>query len=164
MVKQRRIASVFGLWVIVGLLAFGCAPRTGAPAPEGAPAAGVNVADEAQKEGKLVVYSTTDSASAEPLLKEFRAAYPALTVEYNDLNSTELYNRFTSEEAAGSHSADFLWSSAMDLQLKLANDGLAMTYVSPEASGLPQGSVWQNQAYGTTLEPFVFAYNKRLLP
>jgi iron(III) transport system substrate-binding protein len=52
----------------------------------------------------------------------------------------------------------------MDLQIKLAIDGRAMTYASPEIAGLPEWAVFRNQAYGTTLEPFVFAYNTRLLP
>ena len=51
----------------------------------------------AQKEGKLIIYSSTDSASVEPLLQDFKALYPFLQVEYNDLNTTEIYNRFTAE-------------------------------------------------------------------
>jgi iron(III) transport system substrate-binding protein len=118
----------------------------------------------AQKEGKLVIYSSTDSASVEPLLQDFKSLYPFLQVEYNDLNTTEIYNRFAAETAAGSGTADLLWSSAMDLQLQLASKGNALTYASPEISGLPKWAVWQNQAFGTTFEPVSIAYNKRLLP
>ena len=122
------------------------------------------VVSAAQKEGRLVVYSTTDSASAEPLLQDFKSLYPSIQVEYNDLNSTELYNRFVAEAAAGAGTADLLWSSAMDLQLQLVNNGNAQVYASPEIPELPKWAVWQNQAYGTTLEPVTFTYNKRLLP
>jgi len=118
----------------------------------------------AQKEGKLVIYSSTDSASVEPLLQDFKSLYPFLQVEYNDLNTTEIYNRYVAETATGTGAADFLWSSAMDLQLQLANKGNALSYASPEISGLPKWAVWQNQAYGTTFEPVSIAYNKRLLP
>ncbi len=117
----------------------------------------------ARKEGKVVVYSTTDSVAAQPLLKEFRARYPGVEVEYDDMNSTEVYNRFVSEVAAGAGSADLLWSSSMDLQIKLASDGYAAEYAAPAASKLPSWAVWRNQAYGTTFEPIGFAYNKRLL-
>ena len=61
-----------------------------------------------------------------PLVKDFNTLYPGITVEYNDMNSTELYNRFISETAAGGDTADALWSSAMDLQMKLAAGGYAM--------------------------------------
>ena len=132
--------------------------------PTGYPAAYKDVIAGAQKEGKLIAYSTTDSASAEPLLKDFKALYPFLTIEFNDLNSTELYSRFISEVAAGSGTGDFIWSSAMDLQLKLVADKNAMTYESPEVKQLPAWAVYQNQAYGTTYEPLVIVYNRRLLP
>jgi iron(III) transport system substrate-binding protein len=118
----------------------------------------------ARKEAKVVIYSSTDSASVEPLLQDFKSVYPFLQVEYNDLNTTEIYNRFVAETAAGTGTADFLWSSAMDLQLQLASKGNALTYASPEISGLPKWAVWQNQAFGTTFEPVSIAYNKRLLP
>ena len=88
----------------------------------------------AQKEGKLIIYSSTDSASVEPLLQDFKALYPFLQVEYNDLNTTEIYNRFTAEAASGAGTADFMWSSAMDLQIQLASKGNALTcllYTSP---------------------------------
>ncbi len=135
----------------------------GAAAEPKNPATSPQVITAAEKEGKIVIYSTTDSAAAAPLLKDFGALYPKVTVEYNDMNSTEVYNRFVSEAAAGSGSADLLWSSAMDLQIKLANDGYAQEYASPEASNLPSWAVWKSEAFGTTFEPLVFVYNKRLL-
>jgi iron(III) transport system substrate-binding protein len=52
----------------------------------------------------------------------------------------------------------------MDLQVKLANDGLAMPYASPEIASLPKWAVFKDTAYGTTYEPIAFVYNKRLVP
>lgn len=51
----------------------------------------------------------------------------------------------------------------MDTALKLATD-YAEKYASPELSKLPKWAVWQQKAYGTTYEPVVFIYNKRLIP
>jgi ABC-type Fe3+ transport system substrate-binding protein len=51
----------------------------------------------------------------------------------------------------------------MDTALKLATD-YAEQYASPELSKLPKWAVWQQKAYGTTYEPVVFIYNKRLIP
>ena len=118
----------------------------------------------AGKEGRLVVYATTDAAAANPLLKDFAALYPGIKLDYTDMNSTEAYSRFIAEVAAGTGTANVLWSSAMDLQLKLAAEGNAATYSSPEIPSLPNWAVWQNQAYGTTYEPITFVYNKRLVP
>jgi len=131
--------------------------------PAGYPAGYGDVIAAARKEGKIVVYSTTDTASAKPLIDDFKALYPGISVEYNDMNSTELYNRFISENAASSASADVLWSSAMDLQIKLVSEGRALTYASPELAHVPSWAVWRNEAFGTTYEPISFVYNKRLL-
>jgi iron(III) transport system substrate-binding protein len=110
-----------------------------------------------------VIYAATDTAAANPLIRDFEAVYPGVKVEYNDLNSTEMYNRFISEKAAGGGSADVLWSSAMDLQIKLVNDGAAASYASPEIPKLPAWAVFKNEAFGTTYEPIAIVYNKRLL-
>ncbi len=134
-----------------------------AQVPAGYPANYADTIAAAKKEGKVVIYSTTDTAAATALINDFKALYPGISVEYNDMNSTELYNRFISEHAAGGGSADVLWSSAMDLQIKLVSDGNAMTYASPEIKNMPAWSVWKNEAFGTTYEPIAIVYNKRLL-
>ena len=138
------------------------AHSTWAAFPAGYPGDYQATVDAAKKEGKLIVYSVTDTALVRPLIKDFESLY-GVKVEYNDMNSTELYNRYISENAASSTSADVLWSSAMDLQVKLVNDGLMATYESPEAKQLPQWAQYQKQAYGTTYEPLAIVYNKRLL-
>lgn len=134
-----------------------------AQVPTGYPADYAQTIAAARKEGKVVVYSALDTKAAQPLIKDFSALYPDIKVEYNDMNSTELYNRFIAEAAAGQGSADVMWSSAMDLQVKLVDEGQAMAYTSPEAPKLPQWAVYKNAAYGTTYEPAVFIYNKRLV-
>jgi iron(III) transport system substrate-binding protein len=141
----------------------GAAIGAHAQVPAGYPADYQKIIDGAKKEGKLVIYGATDSKATQPLVKDFSALYPGITVEYNDMNSTEVYNRFISEAAAGGNTADVMWSSAMDLQIKLAQDGYAMAYKSVEASKIPGWAMWNDMAYGTTFEPAAIVYNKRLL-
>ena len=141
----------------ISLTAFAQTPPAGYPADYAQTIAAAN------KEGKVVIYSALDTKAANPLIRDFQALYPNVKVEYNDMNSTEMYNRFIAEVASGQGSADVMWSSAMDLQVKLVDDGQALTYASPEASKLPAWAVYRNQAYGTTYEPAVFIYNKRLV-
>jgi iron(III) transport system substrate-binding protein len=134
-----------------------------AQVPPGYPANYSDTIAAAKKEGKVVIYSTTDTVAANPLIKDFQALYPGISVEYNDMNSTEAYNRFISEKAAGGGSADLLWSSSMDLQIKLVSDGSALAYASPELPNMPTWAIWKNEAFGTTYEPIAIVYNKRLL-
>src|SRR5258706_923170 len=143
--------------------ALAAATTTFAQVPAGYPADYAQTIANAKKEGKVVIYSALDTKAAQPLIKDFNAAYPDIKVEYNDMNSTEIYNRFIAEVASGQGSADVLWSSAMDLQVKLVDEGNAMTYVSPETPKLPKWAVYKNQAWGTTYEPAVIIYNKRLV-
>jgi iron(III) transport system substrate-binding protein len=118
----------------------------------------------AEREGKLVIYSTTDENVARPLVADFRAMYPKIEVEYNDLTSTELHHRFIVESQLGPDSGDVLWSSAMDQQASLIGSGYAMVYESPESANLPAWAKWKAQGYATAVEPVVIAYNKKLLP
>jgi iron(III) transport system substrate-binding protein len=148
--------------LLVTALTLGTAAH--AQAPQGYPADYGKVIEAAKKEGKLVIYSTTDAVASNPLVKDFETLYPGIKVEYSDLNSTELYNRFIAEAAANNGTADLLWSSAMDLQVKLVADGQALAYASPEIKALPKWAVWKDAAYGTTYEPIAFVYNKRLVP
>ena len=143
--------------------AFGITAAHAQQIPAGYPADYQKIIDGAKKEGKVIIYSTTDTKAAGPIIAGFEAAYPGVKVEYNDMNSTELYNRYISEQAAGGGSGDVVWSSSMDSALKLATD-YALTYRSPEAGKLPSWAVWKDAAYGTTYEPAVFIYNKRLIP
>jgi iron(III) transport system substrate-binding protein len=134
-----------------------------AQVPEGYPAGYAETISAANREGKLVIYSATDLAVVAPLLKEFRSRYPGIQVDYQEMKSNEVYMRFVSEIGEGASSADVVWSPAMDMQMKLVNDGYAQAYKSPEAAKLPRWAVWRNEAFGTTFEPAVFVYNKRLL-
>ncbi len=168
---QGRIGAIKGetpvkrsalAWSLAWVVASGTASAQALP--PGYPADYQAIVSAAEQEGSVGVYSTTDSASADALLKDFRALYPRLQVKYYDLNSTEIYNRYLSETAANAETADVLWSGSMDLQLKLVADGRALTYRSPEAAKMPTWAVHEDRAWGTTFEPLVMAYNKRLLP
>jgi iron(III) transport system substrate-binding protein len=155
MMKQLPLAAGLALSLMAGSAL--------AQVPAGYPADYQAVIDAAKKEGKVVVYSSTDAAAANFLVKDFEALY-GIKVEYNDLNSTELYNRFIAEAAAGQGTGDVTWSSAEDLQIKLVNDGYALEYKSPEAASIPSWANFKNTAYGVTYEPVTFVYNKRLVP
>ncbi|MGH8799831.1 MAG: ABC transporter substrate-binding protein [Casimicrobiaceae bacterium] len=155
-----RLTGILSL--VFGAVALAASAQ--AQVPAGYPADYKAIVDGAKKEGKVVVYSTTDAKLVTPLIKDFEAAFPGVKVEYTDLNSTEVYNRFISENAANASTADAVWSSSMDLQMKLAADGLAAVYRSPEIAALPEWAHWKDTIYATTFEPIAIVYNKRLVP
>lgn len=153
-----------GRWLLGGLLALAAAMPAIAAAPASYPRSYANLVASAHREGQLRIYSTTDVREVDALLRDFRSLYPQIRLEYVDINSHELYSRFLEEVSARKATADLLWSSAMDLQIKLVNDGYAQAHASPEKPYLPPWAIWKNEAYGITAEPIVFVYNKRLVP
>ncbi|WP_305075052.1 ABC transporter substrate-binding protein [Propionivibrio sp.] len=109
--------------------------------------------------GTVVIYAAADLEVIEPLIVDFEQTHPHIKVEYHDLQTTELYERFLAEAGPGGK-ADVVWSSAMDLQMKLVNDGHARSHRSDETAALPAWAKWKDEAFGTTFEPVCFAYNR----
>lgn len=110
---------------------------------------------------KLVIYSTTDISAARPLIEDFQSLHKNIGVFYHDLQSLELFARIIKETDSNKRTADFAFSSAMDLQMKLANDGYAQTHKSSAADEIPSWAIWRNEAFGITFEPAVIVYNKK---
>jgi iron(III) transport system substrate-binding protein len=141
------------------------AARAGAQSvPQGYPGGYADVIAKAKQEGKLAIYTSTDQSQGASLVEAFKAAYPGIAVEWNDMGTTSVFNRIISEAAAKQVGGDVAWSSAVDLQLSIAERQLAQVYVSPEAGKLPAWVKFKDMVYGTTLEPAAVLYNKRLLP
>jgi iron(III) transport system substrate-binding protein len=118
----------------------------------------------AEREGGLTVYANTGDTEIGPVLDAFHADHPKVRVDFQRQNSAELYQRYLAERRAGQPSADLVWSSAMDLQIKLINDGYAQTFDTPARAMLPPWTIWKSQGFGVTAEPIVFVYDRRRLP
>ena len=106
----------------------------------------------------LYINSAMDLASFEPILTEFVALHPDVRVAYRDVNTLELYYQTIKEQKKPQ--ASLVVSSAMDLHLKLVNDGYAQTYQSSFTDRLPEDFKWRNQLFAFSLEPIVMLVNK----
>lgn len=118
---------------------------------------------EAARE-ELVIYSTLDARLAEPLVTAFQAAHPATKVVYHDLLSGEITARIIAETDKQGETADFVFSSAMDSQVKLANDGYARPISIPESKRWPRWANWRDMAFAITFEPGVLVYHRPDFP
>ena len=112
---------------------------------------------------ELTIYSTTDSAAFQPVIEGFNRLHPNVHLHYVEMAAEQLYRRFLSESAEGKPQADILFSSAMDLQVKLVNDGFAAPYHSANARALPGWAKWRGEAFGITFEPVVFVFNSHAM-
>ncbi len=130
--------------------------------PAGYPADYASIIEAAKKEGTVSVYTSTDAAQSQKLQDAFTKKY-GIKIAYNDLGTNGAYNQVISEAAAGQTTADVVWSSAMDLQMTLVQDGYASEYASPEAANLPSWANYKNTLFGSTVEPVGVIYNTKAL-
>jgi len=93
------------------------------------------------------VYSSLDAPLAGPMIEAFQANYLAIAVSYEDLQTADIYDRIVKETDAGGVTADFAFSSSMDLQMKLANDGYAQPAHVALAASWPRWANWRDTAY-----------------
>jgi iron(III) transport system substrate-binding protein len=118
----------------------------------------------ARAEKTLVLYTSLHAdATLKDIRTTFERRYPFLSVKEADGDSTVTYERFRRDVVESRPSADFVWSSAMDMQQKLINDGYAQPYHSSQMPFIPSWANWRNLGYGMAIEPVVFVYNSRFI-
>lgn len=116
--------------------------------------------DQESNQQKMVIYSSLDVNFVENIIKQFQQSVPNIEIEYHDLQTFDIYDKVVTESDNQQVTADFVFSSAMDLQVKLANDGYAKNLPVSIASNLPSYAKWRQMVFGLTNEPAVIVYNK----
>jgi iron(III) transport system substrate-binding protein len=114
-------------------------------------------------EGAVRIISTSDTVEVKGLLTEWHRLHPAIRIDYIHQTSLELYENVVKCRDQG-QCPDIAWSSAMDLQVKLVNDGYAQAFSPSDIDRIPSWAIWRKQAFGITAEPIALVYNKRLVP
>ena len=105
----------------------------------------------------LQILSTADTDLFAPLIRSFQAANPKIAVTYHEVSSTELMRALQEEQAP----YDIAVSSAMDLQTKLANDGLTLAHQSAATKLLPGWGKWRDHLFAFTQEPATIVISKK---
>lgn len=106
----------------------------------------------AASEKSLRIISSTDTRFFEPIIDGFVAENPEVTVEYLVTETTALDQVFR----ASPDEFDLVVSSAMDLQLKLANDGYALRLNDLRH---PPRAQWRQSLFAFTSEPAAIVLN-----
>lgn len=112
----------------------------------------------------LTVLGTTDVALFAPLLEAFAASAPGIALIYEQWGSNDLHAIASAACRGERPPADLVVSSAVDLQVKLVNDGCAEPHRSIVTAALPPGASWRDELFGVTEEPAVMVYNRELVP
>ncbi len=111
----------------------------------------------ADETATLRIISTADLVVFAPLVEVFQQRNNGIAVHYVTASSSELMRALHKEEA----SFDIAISSAMDLQMKLANDGYALSYRSAVTASLPDWARWRDQLFAFTQEPAVLIASRK---
>lgn len=98
---------------------------------------------------ELSILSTADTFVFAPLIEAYQARNPGVAVRYVVAGSQAVFAAINDEGAR----FDLVISSAMDLQMKLANDGFAAPHRAVEP--VPAWARWQDRLYAFTQEPVV---------
>ena len=101
---------------------------------------------------KLRILSSTDTSVFAPLITQFVAKNPTVPVEYLVTGTATIDEIFR----ANPTDYDLVVSSAMDLQLKLTNDGLALRI---DDLSHPPWAQWRQSLFAFTSEPATIVVN-----
>lgn len=149
---MRGLCLFLSVWLLAAPAGMADVVVFPAPAPRG----------DATRE--VVVYSSLDSPLARPLIEAFQRTVPDVTVRYEDLLTGEIAARVMQESEAGERTADLIFSSAMDLTVKLANDGYAREVSIALAESWPDWAAWRSMVFALTFEPAVIVYHRPSFP
>ena len=101
----------------------------------------------------LRIISSTDTSLFAPIIESFVSQYPSIAVEYLVTGTADIDEIFRTSPGA----FDLVISSAMDLQLKIANDGLARQV--PDVRH-PSWGQWRQSLFAFTSEPATIVINR----
>lgn len=138
---MRAVLGAFGLMLALA------APVHGFETEEDTRFAAVGAPEQAV----LSVLSTTDTEVLRPVIAAFQARNPGIALRYTVANSQQVFAAINDDGAA----YDLVISSAMDLQMKLANDGMARPLHTAATVALPEWARWQDLLFAFAQEPVV---------
>lgn len=101
------------------------------------------------------MYSATDTPAMAPVIAEFEALNPGISIVYHAFQTVALH-----EAMRAGTTPDVVISSAMDLQVDPVKRGIARRPEITEATALPDWAKWRSELFGFTFEPAVIAYSR----
>jgi iron(III) transport system substrate-binding protein len=125
----------------------------------------IDAAIEASRdEGKVIVYGNPSAEQWEPVLEAFHEEYPWIEVETFDLGGAEAFQRFLTEEATGSGTADVIVNTDGAGWLDLIERGKVLDYVDPELADMPDIAVAAPGVFAMSVDPLIGIFNTKALP
>jgi len=162
---RRRVTQGLGL-LTAGLMLSGSGfvEMAFAAQPEYYPKDYASVIEASKAEHGVLVYSNMGEMNWAPLIQAFNAEYPWIKVQTLDLGSSEVFDRYYAETAAGTNQTDVVVSHSAASWLDFIQKGGVNTdFVSAEADKLPAYSKPSPGIYTISVDPYFIVYNKALI-
>ncbi|MFC4565523.1 ABC transporter substrate-binding protein [Nocardiopsis mangrovi] len=147
-----------------------CAPGTGAAEgfqgriADHYPADYDRIIETSRAENGLTIYSNTSQENWAPLFAGFQERYPwADNLAVTALGSTEVFQRFYSEDAGHGSAADLLVANAPQEWARFAHRDAALAYDTPERPFFDDKLEGLPGVFALTVDPVVIGYNALLL-
>ena len=102
------------------------------------------------------VLSTIDVDIIAPVFEAFLKSGANLSIDYQTASSQDVYDAITQDRVK----FDMVISSAMDLQMKLANDGFASSLSDQSLAQVPAWARWRDVLVALAQEPVVTVLNR----
>lgn len=132
-------------------------------------ASGVTPVDDeilaaAEEEGEVLLFTNAEDEQMAPIRDAFSAAYPEIEIRSLTLGDEEMFQRYLTETASGTSSADIIVNSDTLAWMSFIEDGHIEPYEDPNAANLPDYATLAPGVYAASLDPVIAVFNKQLIP
>lgn len=155
--KAKPTKSIPSLWLAVSLLLFSSAQSFAQERPD------IRLIQGAEKEAKLVWWTTTNLDLSQRILERFEKKYPTIKTELYRAGRGPLLNKILAEALAGRHAWDVL-SGSGEMYSPLMERKLVVPYRSPESKAYDRSMIGRDGewiAYHTNT--YVLGVNTRMV-
>ena len=111
----------------------------------------------------LTIVSDGEHDVLRAMIEAFQDRFPQLAVEYRALPAGLVSQQVVTGRVSQT-GPDLAVSIALDLQVKLVNDGYAYRSRNPDLRRGPEWSRWRDELFGFTMEPLMIAYGPSSIP
>lgn len=123
-----------------------------------------SVVAAAREEGEVLMYTNAEDQQTAPIKAAFEAAFPGITLRSLPLDDDEMFQRYATEVATGTPTADVMMNSDAASWLDFIEAGNLADVEDPNTPNLPDYAVLGPGLYAASLDPVVAVFNKQLLP
>ena len=120
--------------------------------------------EAATAEGEVRLYTNAEDQQIAPVKKAFEKAYPGITLRSLSLDDEEMFQRYQTETATGTATADVIMNGDAVGWLDFIDGGNVADYGDPNEPNLPDYATLAKSVYAVSFDPVIAVFNKQLIP